>query len=75
MSVTDKETKIHHQWCSKGFGEITEGVCMLCERLYRQYPPLGHLDYTDEIKHYFPEVQVIPQTSPKKGAKGSEKGQ
>lgn len=36
----DQETKIHHMWCNKGFGEITEGVCMQCERLYRQNSPL-----------------------------------
>jgi hypothetical protein len=58
----------HHQWCSK-FGEITEGVCMLCERLNRQYPPLGHLDYSEEILHYFPDVEVIPSTTRKKGEK------
>lgn len=48
----------HHQWCSR-FGTITEGVCMECERLNRQYPALGHLEYTDEFLVYFPESEIV----------------
>jgi hypothetical protein len=62
----DREMNTHHQWCSK-FGDITEGVCMLCERLNHQYAPLGHAGLLREIIHYFPDAVVIPQPTHKKG--------
>jgi hypothetical protein len=44
----------HHQWCNK-FGDITEGVCMLCERLNLLYPATGDLDCPVTYEKYFPE--------------------
>lgn len=58
------DTKEHHMWCNR-FGTVTEGICLQCERLNREYPPLGHLDYTEEIRHYFPDAEVIPQNCSK----------
>lgn len=35
----------HHQWCTD-VEKIIEGSCQQCERLNRQYPIQGHLDYS-----------------------------
>ena len=50
----NEEMSTHHQWCDK-WGEVTEGVCMECERLNRLYPPTGDLYYPIAYEWYYPD--------------------
>ena len=39
----------HHLWCNRlSHDQRPDGTCAACERLYREYPPIGTLDYSED---------------------------
>jgi len=47
----------HHPWCNRlKHDQRPDGTCAMCERLNREYPPMGHLDVEAMAQYYFPNA-------------------